>query len=1185
MKITPDLYMIDPIGGMDMKKIFIHMVLVIVLLSTGCELFLQSFTVSINSTQTDCKVGDEVQLDASISGDKGKVESVSWSSPGGGTFSSGTDVLHAVWVAPNTPGTYTIKFMATSNGFLGGTQVDTMDITVTEYHSVTDITLIDNPDSITLSWKNPDEESYQSTIVMRSTLGPEFDDSWETIYEGEGTTTTDFDVESGKNYYYKLYAQYSNSKRSSGQIKVILFPYQNYLSSISASQSVDFSDFAYNSYRYEKIVPYEVDEIAFKAIGRVDDLHIQFTDTSGTATVGSGDWTTASHLSLGSNSFQFEVSPVGKPGMVTTYTIVLEREEDMISLDAVSVRTDASVEQFLDVSGEIMPCQIKNATQMYQIKASYTGDAKLFIDGVPVDNTTWSPEVPIGEDSKSVLVELKDCEDTIIVRKTLFFERVPVLAQLSSLSFDSGSGMTLGDFSPTIYDYSVQVPKAIGNFQLIPVVDEPEKLVIKIAGLEVASGTASSSIPIAPGTTKTVLLYVAAKDDAEVNNTYSIVFTRPALSENADLAELTVSGVGEYGFNPNTTGYELSPFSYMTDTVVFNVTTADTNATVAFRKDGGSPTSPTLGGGNHTLGVDPGGNYQMKIVVTAEAGNVKEYTLSVSVQPKPVISVDSPTSSTVYELDSLSSIDVHWSTVNANVLAHDAGVRILLRNASYSKYVGQTQLSQGRYSIDITPEVRDFIKSHYTSNPDDFRVEVELIEDTSIDDKSDEFTIQPKFYTIECDINNYSGYQDFSNLTAEIYNKDGSYYSLQETWRDFDVDMDGTFKLPAGSYRIAVYHDASPYGKEYWGYKDFTVGSGSGTIHLTFTRSLPIVYSVNAIDREIDDDDDIVVEINSTYDTSQVISTEATVYILVNGTQVYESTRRFSYGRAEFPSVDTQYTGTPSGDVDIRVKLITNAKMPTGQGSTNYLTDIIKTYDISDNITLHESCTVTVNNFNNANSNIDWDSVRLELWRSSNGVNYSKADGFSVNRYTRKATIDKLDYNDYHYRVHVFYNTSAMLTSSDYDDEYWGFWELDNDRSKTLTRFMPCAEYINYALVPTDISDNLEYYLFYDSLDFHRGRTDLYIQTKVSIYDVKSSTGTEYYNESKQFRGTTRTTIEMLPYKEWWESRPLRPSSMFLFGNIYAQVPDLDGVGAVWLKTDSWDWTDVSSKLEGFMGE
>ena len=181
MKITPDLYMIDPIGGMDMKKIFIHMVLVIVLLSTGCELFLQSFTVSINSTQTDCKVGDEVQLDASISGDKGKVESVSWSSPGGGTFSSGTDVLHAVWVAPNTPGTYTIKFMATSNGFLGGTQVDTMDITVTEYHSVTDITLIDNPDSITLSWKNPDEESYQSTIVMRSTLGPEFDDSWETI--------------------------------------------------------------------------------------------------------------------------------------------------------------------------------------------------------------------------------------------------------------------------------------------------------------------------------------------------------------------------------------------------------------------------------------------------------------------------------------------------------------------------------------------------------------------------------------------------------------------------------------------------------------------------------------------------------------------------------------------------------------------------------------------------------------------------------------------------------------------------------------------------------------------------------------------------------------------------------------------------------------------------------------------
>ena len=197
----------------------------------------------------------------------------------------------------------------------------------------------------------------------------------------------------------------------------------------------------------------------------------------------------------------------------------------------------------MDVSGEIMPCQIKNATQMYQIKASYTGDAKLFIDGVPVDNTTWSPEVSIGEDSKSVLVELKDCEDTTIVRKTLFFERVPVLAQLSSLSFDSGSGMSLGEFSPNIYRYEMQVPKTIGNFQLIPIVDESDKLVINIAGLEVASGVPSNFIHMEPGTTKTVSVHVAAKDTPEVNNTYSIVFTRPALSENADLAELTVSGV------------------------------------------------------------------------------------------------------------------------------------------------------------------------------------------------------------------------------------------------------------------------------------------------------------------------------------------------------------------------------------------------------------------------------------------------------------------------------------------------------------------------------------------------------------------------------------------------------------------------------------------------------------------
>lgn len=1178
-----------------MKKVsLINLVIVMLslLIITSCVLIPDSLTVSINTKQSTCKVGDSINVTASISGAENSVTDFSWASPNGGSFSTETDTLQAIWAAPNAPGVYTIKFTVSYKQlFFKRKQVDTAEITVTGYADVTNISGTANTNSITLQWENPEEESFQSTIIKKSLTGSDSEDSWETIYEGIDTETADLNVESGKNYYYKFYAQYTNSKRSQGQTFVFFYPHQNYLSSLTADNA-SFSDFEYNVFTYKKTVPYTIKNISFKPTGRIDDLDIGFISKEESASVQSGAWTNGSILSLGSNTYKFEVSPSENSGVMNTYTIVIEREEDTITLDTLSVEIDGTTEHVLDISQETVPCQIKNNAENYRIKASYTGDAKLYIDGIKTENNSWTSTENITGDKKTILLELKNSEMRRVVKKNIVLERVPVIPILNSLTFNADSDLALEDFSPQKYTYFVTVPKTLESFQLKPEVEEDQKLTIMVGGEIVESGQFSSPITIDPDTTKDVTINVTAKEDADLKNTYVITFERPHLSENANLADISVSGFEDIGFSPGKISYDLE-FPYNTSTVEVSVQAEDSNASIQFRDDNENRKEPEHQNGHFSVSTNEGETAHLSIIVKAEAGNTKKYTLSLAVQPKPDIIVEKPTSSSEFELDNLTSIPAAWSIENSEAIDASASVKIYLYNSYDNKFIRQTSINSSSYDIEIDKEVRKFIIEHYEKHPDDFRVEVVYSEDTSINGISHSFSIEPKLFDIHAEIDNYTefSHNEFPQfMKADIYKKDGTYYYKYTTITDFDSNTNSEFQLPAGDYRMAVFHKlGNTEEDEYWGYTDFQV-SNSEPVQVYFTRDMPIIDSVDARDSVINDDDNITVKLNDNYNIDPVNLVMADVKIFSSSKEIYHAVETCSGRKASLPPIDDQYSGKPMGDVSMQVKIHSRVNNPTGNGQKDYLTDIILgTGDIKENIKFDDECTVTVNNFNKQNDNIDWNKVRVELYKSSFGTNYTEVNTFMLdNTYRRQLTIPDLDYADYDYRIHVFYDTSAKLVSSDYDDEYWGFWDLlDYTNFKTAERFMPCTESINYATQPsTKISDDLMYELFNDSLDYHRNNDHLDIESRAYIYQYSGGAGDNYYEDSKQFNGDDGPMISMNPYKRLWELRkPKRPESMYLFGHVYAEVPDLDGVGTRWLKTDTCNWTDITGTLSGFRGE
>jgi hypothetical protein len=158
----------------------------------------------------------------------------------------------------------------------------------------------------------------------------------------------------------------------------------------------------------------------------------------------------------------------------------------------------------------------------------------------------------------------------------------------------------------------------------------------------------------------------AATGSAETGNV--TVDTR---SDNADLSALTLSTDSLSPTFANSTTTYTASVSNATTSLTVTPTRAEANAAIEVRVNGGSYTSVTSGSPSGSLSLNVGSN-SIDICVTAQAGNTKTYTVTVTRLAPPTVT--SPTRT---------SITATGATLGGNV-TDDGGATITERGVVYS---------------------------------------------------------------------------------------------------------------------------------------------------------------------------------------------------------------------------------------------------------------------------------------------------------------------------------------------------------------------------------------------------------------------------------------------------------------------------------------------------------------------
>jgi len=187
---------------------------------------------------------------------------------------------------------------------------------------------------------------------------------------------------------------------------------------------------------------------------------------------------------------------------------------------------------------------------------------------------------------------------------------------LSALALSSGTLNPV--FSVGVTSYTASVPFATTSLQVTPTASDASAT-ITVNGTAVVSGTASGAISLNVGSN--VITTVVSRSPL-ADRTYTVTVTRAAASSNADLSALALSPGILNGFNASTTSYTAYLPSSATSITV-TPTAANANATITV--NGSAVTSGTP---SSAISLSTGFNTPISIVVTAQDGTPKTYTLT-----------------------------------------------------------------------------------------------------------------------------------------------------------------------------------------------------------------------------------------------------------------------------------------------------------------------------------------------------------------------------------------------------------------------------------------------------------------------------------------------------------------------------------------------------------------------------
>lgn len=316
---------------------------------------------------------------------------------------------------------------------------------------------------------------------------------------------------------------------------------------------------------------------------------------------------------------------VSATGYVDTSVKIVSNNAD---LNSISLNSGALNETFDSAKTDYTQNVGQSVTNLTVTPTAADSKSTITVNGSPVSSGQASGAISLQMGSNPITIIVTAQTGTtktynIQVNKML----VSTNANLSGLTVSSGS---LNEaFDPNTTSYTHDAGSGTTSLKVTPTTAD-SKSTVTVNGTAVESGQESAEISLTTGSNMITIIVTA--EDSTVTKTYTVQVSKASTSTNADLSNVVLSsGPFHEAFHPAKTNYT-QRVGNSTASLTVTPTVADSNATVTVN---GSLVKS--GQASAAISLKTGTN-EITIVVTAEDGTTKTYTIVVtrqSVTPPP----------------------------------------------------------------------------------------------------------------------------------------------------------------------------------------------------------------------------------------------------------------------------------------------------------------------------------------------------------------------------------------------------------------------------------------------------------------------------------------------------------------------------------------------------------------------
>ena len=436
-------------------------------------------------------------------------------------------------------------------------------------------------------------------------------------------------------------------------------------------------------------------------------VNIATVEVNGLA-VSSGGLSQEIPLAVGPNMVNVVVTAPDGVG-TKTYTMTVTRLPSSIATLSDLVMSSGTLNPAFASGTASYTAAVTNATTSITVRPKVTdATASITVNGATVALGVDSFALPLAVGSNTITTVVTAQDGTTTSTYTLTVIRAPsAVSSLAGLTLSSG--ILSPAFASSTMTYTASVLSSVKSLQVTPTVTDSTASV-KVNGLAVASGSASSPISLSAGNNP-IQVVVTAQDGSTISN-YTVTVFVP--SADATLSGLTCNaGSLSPAFTSGTAAYAVSVANDCTG-VTLTPTVTEPNATV--RVNGNVVSTGTA---SMKIPVLASGSNVINVVVTAQDGTTTQ-TYAVTVN-RPRLSGNFASATTVSL--SVSSYDASGNFANLSLgYAPTPGTMLTLVKVTGLGFIqGRfTNLAQGQYvSMVYQGVVYRFVVNYYGGTGND----------------------------------------------------------------------------------------------------------------------------------------------------------------------------------------------------------------------------------------------------------------------------------------------------------------------------------------------------------------------------------------------------------------------------------------------------------------------------------